>query len=160
MKQIDLSQGKVALVDDSDYDRVSAYKWSYSGHGYAHRVISTGGKQQHIYMHRFILGSPNGEDVDHRNGDRLDNRRENLRWCSHRDNIRNHAKQKNNTSGYIGVSRTNGGWRAYCGSRGLVKHLGSYDTPEGAAIARDKEALKVFGTFAKLNFNRGVSNEI
>lgn len=150
-KQIELSQNKYALISSVDYEYISQWKWSYDSHGYARRL----GKDKKIYMHRILMNPPTGKVVDHINGDKLDNRRSNLRICNHAENLRNHKPLRNNTSGFIGVSRSNNKWRAYAGPRDSVKHLGTFDTPEEAARVRDAFAAQTYGEFAKFNFEKG-----
>src|SRR5574343_411505 len=93
MKEIQLSQGKVAIVDDEDYDYLNQWKWYAAerkcGIWYATRNIRKDGKVRIIPMHRVILNTPKGMDTDHINGDGLDNRRSNLRSCTHMENICN-----------------------------------------------------------------------
>ena len=102
MKKIKLTQGKVALVDDGDFEWLSQWKWTYKNGGYAYRSI---GSKGHIFLHRAIMKSPKNLEIDHINGNGLDNRRSNLRFATHKQNIRNQQKQKNRTSKYKGVSR-------------------------------------------------------
>ncbi len=87
MKTISLSRGKVALVSDEDYASVAQFKWCYSATGYA--VRSTWPDNKLVYMHRFILGATKGSEVDHVNGDGLDNRRSNIRVCTRSQNMAN-----------------------------------------------------------------------
>ena len=95
MKEIPLTQGKVALVDDADYPALSAHKWYYlqakPGFGYAVRKVGLGGRLQRlVYLHREILAADaTGLWVDHRNGDTLDNTRANIRLCTPLENARN-----------------------------------------------------------------------
>jgi len=99
MKKIPLSQGKFALVDDEDFERLSKYKWCLNNN-YAGRRVTTGyRKSTIIYMHSVINGTTIGKDTDHINRNKLDNRRENLRTCSRSDNIRNTPARKDNKSG-------------------------------------------------------------
>jgi len=86
-------------VDDSDFESISETTWRRHSFGYA--VKRVGGKQ--IFMHRMILDAPDDMEVDHINGNPQDNRRSNLRLCTHRQNGINRKMSKNNTSGYRGV---------------------------------------------------------
>lgn len=150
MKEIELSRGQMALVDDEDFDWLSQWKWSYAPVGYAVRRYE--GKI--ILMHRLIMDAPKGKRVDHINMNGIDNRRINLRICSHRENLLNRGKQRNNTTGYKGVSYCSriDKWRASIrddNARDL--HLGYFKTPEEAALAYNISALKYHGEFAHLN---------
>lgn len=152
---IPLSAGKFAIVDTEDFEYLNQWKWSYSGAGYARRVVQKNNNQTNIYMHRLISKTPARMVTDHINGDKLDNRKSNLRVCNHAQNIRNHKLQINNTSGFIGVSKTKGGrWRAYSGSRNKVQHLGVFDSSVEAAKARDEYVSVHYNGFEVLNFNK------
>src|SRR3990167_783457 len=94
MKLIPLTQGKVAMIDDCDYMWLSEFKWCYDN-GYARRRASG----RFIYMHREITKTPDGYDTDHRDGDKSNNQRANLRICTRAENKRNSSKNTNNTSG-------------------------------------------------------------
>ena len=92
MKQISLSRGLFAVVDDADYEWLSRWKWSASTYGYAVRAETISGrgksrKRKIFWMHREIMQTPPGKDTDHINGNRLDNRRLNLQICSRSQNI-------------------------------------------------------------------------
>ena len=99
MKKIPLTKGKFALVDDEDFERLSQFKWHY-GKGYAARKTN----EDYIYMHKEILGIGKKQEGDHKNGDKLNNQRANLRTCTHAQNMFNRRTQKNNVSGVSGVS--------------------------------------------------------
>jgi hypothetical protein len=102
VRYIPLTQGKYAIVDAEDYERVSRYKWCLSRTGkqlYAQR--RTGGKT--IRMHQFIMKPPKGMVVDHIDGNGLNNRRSNLRICTRPENTRNRRRNPNTASGYKGV---------------------------------------------------------
>lgn len=105
MKQIPLTQNKFAIVDDKDFENLNQFKWFFNGKGYAGRSkwIKGGNSSIQILMHRIILNAPKNQEIDHINGDGLDNRRENLRLCSHAENSKNRKFYKNNTSGVRGV---------------------------------------------------------
>jgi len=170
MKKIDISTPKYpnafALVDDSDFDKLTKqipYKWyarkESSGNVYAvrHSYI----KSRSIRMHVAIMGHVTGKEIDHRNGNTLDNRRCNLRHCTRAENQRNRGAQKNNTSGYKGVSWYKGHnrWRVQIKHNGKKIHLGYFTCIVKAASAYDKAALELHGEFAKLNFEQGNTNE-
>lgn len=157
-REISLANGKgSALVDDEDYELVSQYRWQLDNAGYAKRGWGENGRIYIERMHRLIMGAPpfEGAQVDHINGDRLDNRRINLRWATRRQNLGNSRRPSNNTSGYKGVSwdEARGMWRAdITTSIGRRKFLGYFGTPEKAASAYDGAAIDCFGEFAKTNY--------
>ena len=162
MKELPLSGGRaVALVDDEDFDRVNAVgRWQVhapyvTSHGvpkaYAQRKVLDGaGGRRTVRLHRFILDAPAGVDVDHINGDGLDNRRCNLRICTRRENIANRRKARGTASRYLGVYWHKGGrkWAAQCGS----SHIGMFENEIDAAVAHDRVASARYGVFAALNF--------
>jgi len=155
---IPLTQGKFAKVDAEDYHRLMEFKWFFAG-GYARRRIVTGTDSYGSFpMHRDILNIMPGMEVDHIDGDTLNNTRANLRACTRTQNSYNQRKRKDNKSGYKGVSwmKSMQKWRAYIWiggtyPKGRQYHLGFFDTPEEAAEAYNVEAIKAFGQFAKLN---------
>lgn len=152
-REIPLTQGRVALIDDADYERVAALgKWQatlcdgkwYASHAFAKNAIR---------LHTFLTGWPM---VDHISGDGLDNRRANLRPATHSQNNANTRRSRANTSGYKGVSlyRRTGRWRAYLGTRPKEIHLGYFATREEAARAYDRAAIETWGDYARTNFPR------
>jgi len=157
VKEIKLTQGQVALVDDSDYEWLSGYSWFVHNTGkykYAQGWDGTTRNRKRVVMHRIIIDAQPGEQVDHINHDGLDNRRENLRKCTASQNQGNSRIGKNNVSGYKGVSLFSSAetWRCTIRCKGTNKYLGTFDTPEEAAYAYDMEAARLFGEFAYLNF--------
>lgn len=153
MKTITLTQGKVALVDDEDFERINQFKWYY-GEGYAIREIQTGvGRKARktIRMHRMVTDTPEGMEVDHINHDKLDNRKTNLRVCNRLANGKNKMMSKRNKSGYKGVHARYGRWVAVIRFNWKLYHLGVFDTPEEAARAYNKAAVEYFGEYAYLN---------
>ena len=152
MKEILTTKGKVAIVDDADFAWLSQMKW-YAKEGTRTFYAVTMVGRRHVPMHRLIMGSPKGKDIDHINGDGLDNRRSNLRVCSRSENLMNRGASPKNTSGFKGVSwnEATGSWRAKIQRRGQSIHIGLFQTKEAAAIAYNKTAEKLFKQFAKLN---------
>lgn len=146
---IPLTRGKVAIVDDDDFERINAYKWFYHSQGYAACMFG----RKMVLMHRVIMNTPQGMETDHANRDRLDNRRENLRICTQSQNQSNRAIGTNNTSGYKGVSwrPEKSKWLAHITVNGQRKHLGYFDTPEQAADAYDEASRKYHMEFSRAN---------
>jgi hypothetical protein len=146
---ISIGHGLNALIDESDLALVGPFKWlAMTGDGgkrYAARW-----DRDSMLLHRFITGAVRGQDVDHINGDTLDNRRANLRVCSRSDNLGNQKLRGNNTSGFKGVywNVAAGKWRAKIAD----VYLGLYPTAEDAARAYDDGARMRWGEFARLNF--------
>jgi hypothetical protein len=157
-KKIKLAKGKgCAIVDDEDCIILNKFKWGVSQDGYARRAIFSGGKVKTVYMHRQILGLEHGDkrQADHINGNRLDNRRGNLRVVTNQQNCWNTRKIRG-ASVYKGVWITGGSRRKPCRAcitiNGKTKHLGSFATEADAARAYDAAARELFGEFAHLNF--------
>lgn len=95
MKQLPLSKGKVSLVDDNVYEWASQFKWYFNDNYAVRTFIGTDGKRRNMRLHHAIVGFPlNGLEVDHRNGNKLDNRRSNLRIVPHRINQQNHKRHR------------------------------------------------------------------
>lgn len=147
-KKIKLKDGVYAIVDESDYEELSKHKWTLKGDGYAHRGTPRP-ERKWILMHRQIMQPLTSMQVDHINGNRLDNRRCNLRICTLAENRMNTPKQSRNTSGYKGVSlhKQSGLWVA------KIRHdtVGYYKTKLEAAIRYNELAPSYFGEYAKLN---------
>lgn len=155
MKKIPLTKGAFAVVDDDMFDSLSQHHWFLSSNGYAMRNCAIGnGKYSAMCMHRQILNLEKGDkkDVDHINMDHLDNRKENLRICTRSENMRNRGKNKNNKSGYKGVSwfARDSKWVAGIKHNGKRKYLGLFDDPALAHEAYKKVALELHGEFAKM----------
>lgn len=140
------------LIDADMYEELSKYKW-FKNKGYCKRSTTKNYKTVHFTMHRVIMQAKKGEYVDHINGDRLDNRRSNLRICSNQENLCNKPKQLNNTSGYKGVTwrKIAKKWLAQIQVNNKTIHLGYYETKEEAALAYNIAAKKYHGEFACQN---------
>lgn len=154
MTELTLSNGKVSLVDAEDYESLNQHIWTYS-RGYAIRCGWDGKKGVLIYLHRYLNQTPKGLHTDHINGDKLDNRKINLRTVTRAQNEVNKPKPKTNTSGYKGVRFRKGmpkkPWYAAMKINQKFIYIGSSETAEGAAKLYDDFASKKFGEYAKLN---------
>lgn len=158
MKEIKLSRGLVAIVDDEDYDYLNQWKWnahrSNSRTFIARRTIWNGKKSREISMHRVIMKTPEGLQVDHINHNGLDNRKCNLRNCAQSENAKNRLAY--GEVKYLGVTYKRTRQYKYISARiyskGKYIALGSYKTLEDAARAYDEAAKKYHGEFANLNF--------
>jgi hypothetical protein len=152
-KQIELTQGQVALVDDEDFEYVNQFKWCFSNKGYAVRSMGKWPHQKSIRMHRVITNCPDNREVDHVNKNKLDNRKTNLRICNRSENNSNKLKYRNNKSGYKGVDfyAPLNKYRAQIKKDGKKIHIGYYDSPLEAASAYDKKSRELFGDFASTN---------
>ncbi len=161
MKIIPLTQGKVALVDDEDYEWLNQYSWHYGGDGYARATHRTPKKVLTLYMHRMIMKAPKGKEVDHINGNRIDNQCSNLRICTRLENSRNTTvKKANATSKYRGVClmkvKKYSYWLATITIKKKGITIGTFPTEHHAAMAYDLWAKELFGEYASLNFPSGI----
>jgi len=157
MKEIPLTQGKVALIDDEDYYRVNQYRWfawKRSNTWYARHVQRRGKEKRTIIdMHRLIMGFPE-HTVDHIDGNGLNNTRNNLRNATIAQNIKNARKRSDSKQPYKGIEwdKVNLNWHAYICPKGKKTNLGRFATAEAAAHAYDTAAIRLYGEFAHLNF--------
>lgn len=163
-REIPLSQGMVALVDAADADFLNQWKWCATGGDgngakevkfYAYRVETINGKQKGFMMHRVLMNAPAEKYVDHKDGNSLNNTRENLRLCTNQQNSLNSGahKRDNATSQFKGVcwDRKLRKWRV--GFRG--KYVGIFNLEIEAAKAYDEKAFAFDPEFARLNFPIG-----
>ena len=144
-----LGRGAFALIDATDAALVGERCWTLSRR--ANKLYAT---SRGVYLHRVILGAPRGQEVDHINGDGLDNRRSNLRLCNRSENARNATRHFDGASGFKGVCRNKNGkrWLAQIFRNGSTARLGVFDTAEDAARAYDRASVRLDGEFARPNF--------
>jgi len=154
MKEILLTKGKVALVDDEDFERLAKFKWcadkSKTGQFYARRTIATPKGQRGIFMQWLILNRLKGLFIDHINCVGLDNRKANLRLCTPAQNQYNQFRGRG-SSKYKGVSFHNNGWQAQIKFKQAIYYLGRFKTEVEAAKAYGQKAIELFGKFARPN---------
>lgn len=153
MREIQLTQGKFAMVDDEDYEKLNKFNYCYNK-GYAARGRTIGkNKRDTITMHKDIIFCPEGMEIDHINGNKLDNRKSNLRICTKQQNQWNCSSTKNSTSKYRGVCFDNGTgkWRAGIMKDGKFIHIGRFFSETEAAIAWNEKAIEICGEYARLN---------
>jgi hypothetical protein len=149
-----LTQGRYAIIDTTDYIWLNQWKWRASfdnGRWYARRQgRRSNGKQAAVLLHRFIANVPQGMQGDHINGDGLDNRRCNLRVCTHGQNQQNRGPCKNNKSGYKGVywNKADKTWVAQIRADRKRYYLGSFDSAQSADKAYRAKSLLLHGTFS------------
>lgn len=157
MKEIPLTQGKVAIVDDSDYEYLMQWKWCYHKHpsrstGYAVRCKTISFKNKILWsMHRELMSPVKGEHVDHINSNGVDNRKSNLRICTRDENRLNKGKNKNNTTGFKGVwlVKRNNTYVAQLNIKGVAIKKYGFKTADDAHEYYKKLALEYHGEFAK-----------
>lgn len=153
-KSIDLTKGQIAIIDDDDYERVSKYSWyshkSTNNTYYARSKINKKG----IYLHRFIMKVDNTVIIDHINGNKLDNRKCNLRQCNYQQNGAN-RKSLLHSSKFKGVTFRKKckkrPWEASIQINGITLYLGNFSTELDAAKKYNEAAIREFGEFAKIN---------
>ncbi len=165
-RTIPLTRGYVAIVDDEDYEWLSQFSWrvwigpnnKYAVRSEYTRGAGRGSKIGYFRMHREILGlsGDDASEVDHVNGDGLDNRRANLRVCSRSQNMTNVRKAPGKSSRYKGVSwhKGIGKWTAQIQVGGKLRYLGAFVSEEDAARAYDEAAVGAWGERARPNFPR------
>ena len=169
---------KVTIVDDEDYEKVMERKW-YAWESGSGKYYAMGGSRD-TSVHRLVMHDPKGFDIDHINGDPLDNRKENLRVCTRAQNAQNRPLRKDSASGYKGVYEVKKPTRrkyikktgevtyhesmpkkrfyAYIGNPEATTKtprsikLGYFHTAEEAAECYDRKAIEMYGEFAQVNF--------
>jgi len=138
------------LVDDEDYEFAMRHKWSLNWRRYARGYARVSGIPINSTYHRIIMNAQRGQIIDHINRNRLDNRKSNLRFCTAAQNTRNRSINRDNISGYKGVSwnEKSSSWRASIRVNSKNTHLGLYATPKEAAEAYKRAAIKYHREFA------------
>jgi len=158
MKKILLTRGKFALVDNADFEWLNQWRWHYQPHhsgkgGYAKRNVWRKGVFESVNMARLILDILDSDyQVDHINGDKLDNRKCNLRKCTLTDNNRNKKIYKNNMVGYKGVHKVGNGFQARIMFNRKFINLGFFKDITKAALAYDEAAKKYFRKYSNVNY--------
>lgn len=153
MKEIPLTKGKVAFVDDEDFEYLNQFKWQLLS-GRAVRFVIINRKKRLIMMHRDLLQLKDPKvKIDHINHNQLDNRKLNLRCCNQQQNMLNVSSHSDSSSKYLGVhfQKQTKKWRAMIKVNGKSKHIGLFNEELEAAKAYNKMAIAIHGEFANLN---------
>ena len=158
MREIKLTQGLFAKVDDEDYEWLNQWKWcahKCRNTFYAVRTVFINGRQTTLQMHGLIMGdNPLRLMIDHNDGDGSNNQKLNLQFCTNQENGMNRKKSKNCSSKYMGVrwNKLRQKWEVYIQVYGKYKYLGLFGIEEDAARAYDKAAVERNPNFKRLNF--------
>lgn len=155
VREIPLSQGFTALVDDEDFDTVSRYKWCVDIKGKTVYAVCTTPTLRGTYLHRFVTKS-SYPIVDHIDRNGLNNQKVNLREGNKSINTLNRGIRGDNTTGFKGVCKHGTGWRAKTTRSGKSYHFGTFRTKEEAAKAYDLNVRKLFGDSAITNADLGL----
>lgn len=140
-----------AIVDDEDFEKVSNFPLKWGIQSGRRGTKYAWNRHSGVTMHRLILNAPRSYRVDHKNGDGLDNRRENLRLATPSQNQFNKRRPVTNTSGFKGVSWSKNAkkWEVYITAHGERTYLGLFDKIEEAVLARTRAAHHIHGEFAR-----------
>jgi hypothetical protein len=151
---VPLTRGYEAIIDAEDVPLIEGWNWCAmvnSTTAYGIRAENNGGKKSKVYIHRVLMGNPDGWMVDHRDCNGLNNRRANLRLATASQNQGNRRLSNRNTSGFKGVSwhKADAKWQAYIRLNDRKQHLGSFETPGEAHTAYVEAAARFYGEFAR-----------
>lgn len=159
MAYVPLTKGYEAIIDAEDAKLIGAENWCVTGPGvqigggciYAMRRAKCDGVMTTIKMHRLIINAPDGFQIDHIDGNGLNNRKENLRVVTPAQNLKNRRLSRHNTSGFKGVSwsKSRQKWMANIFSDGRAYHLGEYDSPEEAHKAYVEGSKRYHGDYGR-----------
>ncbi len=144
--------GVFAIIDEDDFEIISKHKWhlNYKGYAAASIWLKEEQKVSHPFMHRMIMKASKGQLVDHKNRNRLDCRKDNLRFCTPSQNSQN-KEQARTIAPFKGLKYHKGLWQVWITSEKKRLFLGSNTDPKAAAQLYNNAALKYFGEFARLN---------
>jgi hypothetical protein len=140
------------LIDDEDAALLSQYRWRVHKYGRRLWYATMHATGETVYMHRLIMAPTQDQEVDHIDGNGLNNHRGNLRCCSHAENIRNRVKRKDSLNPYKGVYPNGRKWSARLHIDGRFRRLGNFETPEEAARCYDRAIVEQHGEYARRNF--------
>lgn len=157
MAELLLTHGKKTMIDDADLPTVQGYKWrafQHRGSWYAVANIRLAdGRRSTLRLHRLLMDAPADVLIDHKDGDGLNNRRDNLRVASNGQNRANDKHRRNGQSGFKGVRcKASGSFQAQLTHEKVAHYLGTFERAEDAARAYDRAARQYHGAFANLNF--------
>lgn len=157
-KAMKLNNGAECVVDDADCAFLMQWVWQIDSKGYAVRTVHLGKvdgnhRKTSIKMHRLLTAAPSGYQVDHVNGDKLDNRKKNLRICTNSQNQMNGASYRGSSSKFRGVSyrKRDKLWVAQIQKDKKKHHIGQFECEKDAALAYNAKAKHLFGEFVRLN---------
>ncbi len=154
MKEVKLTKGQIAFVDDEDFEFVSKYHWQACPSSDGFKAVSKSGNGPTIFLHRLVMNTPKGMVCDHIDHNQLNCLKSNLRNCKQRQNGRNRRKTfRACTSKFKGVywDKLNCKWRVHIRFKGQTFEVGSFEVEEIAALAYNKVAVLCFGEFAEIN---------
>lgn len=152
---------QVCLINKSDYDKISHFNWFLNDGGYVAKNHYIGnGEWDYLKIHRLIMVAEEGDIIDHKNGDKLDNTRGNLRLATRSQNRANAKLNKNNKTGFRGVLYRRGKYTASIRKNGKLMTLGTFEEKEDAARMYNLWAVDLFGDFCRLNDTCGEKTEL
>jgi len=151
MKEIKLTQGMIALVDDEDFDYLNQWRWYVHKERYSYYALRSvkNSNKKTIAMHRIIMGTPDNMHTDHKDKNGLNNQKDNLRYCTNGQNQMN--RKSSGKINYLGVNCVGKHFQSRISTERKRIYLGTFKTEKEAALAYNKAAIKYHGEFASLN---------